>query len=346
MTVTLRALRYLVATADCGNITEAARMLNISQPSVSAAVAQLEHEFSVSIFVRHHARGVTPTPAGLRIIGEARLLLKHAADFERDARSLGEELSGEISIGCFVTLAARFMPALFTDFRHKYPGITLTIREGNQDEIIGLLRSGRIEFALSYAYALPDDITRFPLADLRPYVLLSADHPLAGQPAIELAALADEPFLLLDLPHTRDYFLSLFATAGVEPKVALRSQSADLIRGLVGHRQGYTLHNAVPKTDASVDGGRIATIPIAGSPEPVRIVGLALGRQVSRPAMEAFSRYLRSAFSPGGIFAPGSLTPTSPALLSGSDQPVSSTETTAVGEAGKVEAGKGEPGLG
>ena len=83
MQLSLRQLRYVVAAADAGNVTEAARRLNVSQPSISSAIAELEAYVGAPLFVRHHARGVTLTPAGERIVNDARLLLKHAEDSRR-----------------------------------------------------------------------------------------------------------------------------------------------------------------------------------------------------------------------------------------------------------------------
>ncbi len=83
--------------------------------------------------------------------------------------------------------------------------------------------SGRTELALSYSFAMLDDITGDKLCELPPYIPLSADHPRRrGAPAISLGELRDEPFILLDLPHPRDYFFGLFAAAGIEPRVAFR----------------------------------------------------------------------------------------------------------------------------
>ena len=63
MNMSLRQLRYVVAAADCGHVTAAAKRLNVSQPSVSSAIAEVEAEIGVPLFIRHHARGVTLTPA-------------------------------------------------------------------------------------------------------------------------------------------------------------------------------------------------------------------------------------------------------------------------------------------
>jgi DNA-binding transcriptional LysR family regulator len=112
MRFSLRALRYMVETADAGSVTEAAKRLNISQPSISAALSEIEA--GIQVFVRHLAKGVTLSPAGQRLVNDARLLLNHARDFAQSAQSLGNTLHGEIVVGSFLTLATRFMPELLS----------------------------------------------------------------------------------------------------------------------------------------------------------------------------------------------------------------------------------------
>jgi DNA-binding transcriptional LysR family regulator len=303
MQISLRALRYLVAAADCGNVTEAARRLNVSQPSISGAIAQLEAELAIPLFVRHHARGVTPTVAGQRLVNEARLLLNHAQDFTQSAQSLGDALRGEITIGCFLTVATRYMPALLSAFAQSHPGISVRLEEGDQDEIVAGLLSGRTEYALSYGYALPEDIEGERLADLPPHAMVGERHRLAGRGRISLKELAGDDFLLLDLPHSRDYFLGLLAACGMEPRIVFRSRSSELIRGLVGHGFGFTLHNAVARNSVAYDGSRLAVLPLDEDLPAVRVTSLRLRRQTTRPAVEAFAGFVRAAFAPGGLFA-------------------------------------------
>jgi DNA-binding transcriptional LysR family regulator len=309
MNLSLRALGYVVATADAGSVTAAANRLNVSQPSVSAAVAQVEAELGVQIFVRHHARGMSLSAAGQRFVNEARLLLNHARDFGQSVGALGDALRGEIVVGSFVTLATRFMPGLLSAFAGRFPGISVRLEEGDQEEILQGLSSGRTEIALSYGFALPEEILAERLAELPPYVMLAADHRLAGRRKASLADLAEEPFILLDLPHSRDYFFGLFAACGIEPRIVFRSRSYELIRGLVGHGHGYTIHNAVPRTTSAYDGSRVAVVPIAERLAPVHVTSLRLKRHTSRPAVEAFAGFLRQAFAPDGLFAPASLAP-------------------------------------
>jgi DNA-binding transcriptional LysR family regulator len=302
MQFSLRVLRYLVTVADQGSITKASRQLGISQPAISGAIAEAEAGLGTQIFVRHHARGVSTTAVGMRFIHEARLLLKHAQDFERSAAALGSSITGEITVGCFGTLATRYMPALLSEFARRMPSITIQLEEGNQQEIVDGLISGRMEIAIAYAYALPREITGDTLVELPPYLLVSANHDLAKQDKISLKQVANEPFILLDLPHSREYFMNLFGACGIMPMISYRSKSYELIRGLVGHGRGYTIHNALPGTSVTYDGSSVAARAIVEDLPAVRVTSLRLRNQTMRPAVKAFADFLPGAFAPGGLF--------------------------------------------
>lgn len=309
MNVSLRQLRYVVAAADCGHVTAAAKRLNVSQPSISSAIAEIEAEIGVPLFVRHHARGVTLTSAGEKVVNEARLLLKHAQDFAQNAVELGDALKGEIAVGCFLTLAIRFMPGLLAGFAQRFPGITVALQEGDQEELIANLSSGKSELALAYSFAVPDDIYAEPLIDLPPYAIVAANHPLAKRKSVSLAELCDESFILLDLPYSRDYFYGLFGAIGREPRVVFKSRSQELIRGLVAHGHGFAIQNAIPATTIAYDGNSIAVLALDEDLPATRIMTLRLKRYPARPAVQAFQRFVQGAFSRDGMFAPGSITP-------------------------------------
>jgi len=165
---TLRQLTYFVATAEQGSVAGAARALNISQPSVSAAIARLEALFAVQLFVRHHARGVVPTAIGRRLLGEARGLLAQAEDIGQSARELGQTVRGRLAIGCFVTFAPLYMPNLIMRFTTDHPGTELRLSEGYHDELFEGLESGTLELALLYDFALPARLAVHPLAAFPP----------------------------------------------------------------------------------------------------------------------------------------------------------------------------------
>ena len=78
MRFTLRHLEYFVAAGETGSVTLASERINISQPSISTAISHLETELGVQLFVRHHAQGLSLTPAGHRLLREAKGLLDQA----------------------------------------------------------------------------------------------------------------------------------------------------------------------------------------------------------------------------------------------------------------------------
>src|SRR5713226_7622038 len=126
---TLRQLRYFAAAAEHGSVAEASRRLHISEPSISAAIKALEDVFGIQLFIRHHATGVTLTPAGTRCFKHAQELLRHANDFEANAFAENDALSGQVELGCFVTIAPLYMPTLLGGFREKYPNVSVNLKD-------------------------------------------------------------------------------------------------------------------------------------------------------------------------------------------------------------------------
>lgn len=290
--------------ADASSVTGAARRLHVSQPSVSEAVAALEAELGLALLLRHHARGVTLTPAGARVVAEARLLLRHAEDFLHASASLGQEAAGEVAMGCFLTLAPRYLPALLAGLGRDVPGLSIRMEEGDHDEMLAGLLAGRTEVALTYDFGMFDGLEVTPVAEIAPVALLPARHRLAHAPRVTLAELAADPFLLLDLPHSRDYFLGMFRGQGLAPHIAFRSRSQELLRGLVGNGLGWTIQNVQPENPYAIDGSRVTLLPLEAGLPPVRVVLAALPGPARRPAVQALAGYIARAFRSGGLFDP------------------------------------------
>ncbi|MGA7325386.1 MAG: LysR family transcriptional regulator [Rhodomicrobium sp.] len=301
MNISLRLLRYVAAAADCRNVTEAARRLQVSQPSVSAAIAELEQMLGITIFVRHHAKGVTLTPAGQRLINEARLLLKHAEEFSKTAEALSDTERGEITIGCFPTLAARFMPSLMLNFSERHPMISLRLEEGDQDQLMRDLAQGRIEMAVSFIYGVSPGFDTVPLLSLPPVVALPANHRLARASDVSLTELKNDPLILYDGPSTSEYIISLFEALGMQPNIAVRVKSFELMRGLVGRGHGYGVHTIVPLTSTTYDGGHILIKPVRDKLPHAQVVSITPGSHLVRPAVKLFAEFLESALRGGSL---------------------------------------------
>ena len=123
MDFTLRQLLYADAAAEYGNFTDAARHLDVSQASISTAVSDLERRIGAKLYHRHSSRGVTLTPIGERFIHEVRVLLEQVQKFQATTTRLKAEQGGEITIGCQVALAIRFLPELLARFAPRLPRV-------------------------------------------------------------------------------------------------------------------------------------------------------------------------------------------------------------------------------
>jgi DNA-binding transcriptional LysR family regulator len=274
MRFTLKQLEYFVAAGERGSITFAAEKVNISQPSISAAITHLEAEFGVQLFIRHHAQGLSLTPEGMRMLRDARALLRQAEELQSVAGELSELVSGPLAIGCLVTVYPLLVPELVHSFRKRYASARVHAVASDQSGLFERLRSGEITIAVTYDMSVPADLAFEPLAHLPPFAFVAAGHPLARQRSLSLQTLAEEPFLLLDLPHSREYFLALFHQLGLTPRMAGRFEHMDVIRSLVARGDGFGLANIKPRMRSSLDGRRLAYLDLEDRIPPLTL-GLA-----------------------------------------------------------------------
>lgn len=274
---TLRQLEYFVAVGQAGSIAAASEAVNVSSPSISAAISQLEAEFGIQLFIRQHAQGLSLTPGGRRFFSEAKLVLEAADGLHDLAADIAHAPRGPIGIGCFATLAPLILASLRRSFEVACPEAAVTQAEGDQERLFGMLRRAEIDVAVTYDLEIPQDVSFEPLASLPPQVLLGPAHPLAGEAALSLDRMAAEPMVLLDLPLSRDYFLSLFAAAGLRPRIAERTRDMAVVRSLVAHGYGYALANVRSGSEQALDGTPLVRLPLAGEHRPMAM-GLATMR--------------------------------------------------------------------
>lgn len=307
MKITLRQLEYFVAAGEMGSITLASEIIHISQPSISTAISHLEEELKVQLFVRHHAKGLSLTPVGRSLLAEAKRVIAQANGLYAVAAETLGAIRGTVSLGCMVTLAPMLVPELTRSFASAFPAVAVRHTEGNQEQLLRGLRHAEIDVALTYDLHLQDDIAFKPLVQLPPYVMVSETHRWSAESALTLADIANEPFVLLDLPLSREYFLSLFLRAGLAPHIAARSGSPEVVRAMVANGFGYALFNARPKSDTALDGRRLASIRLAGEHHPMTLGVATLKSLTASKVNEAFqahlAAYISRAYIPG-IVAP------------------------------------------
>lgn len=306
MRYTLKQLRYFLAAAETGSVTRASEMMNVSQPSISTAISQLEDTFGIQLFIRHHAQGVSLTPAGKRFVLEANRFMSEADGFETYAKDLGKTIVGNLDVGCISTVAPIAMPSLMRVFYQKYPSVVVKCKGENQEQLLTGLLEGRYEFALTYDMQIGMEYLFEPLVDLKPYAILPVDHPLAENKTVSLVELASFPMVLLDLPLSREYFSSLFLSVGAEPLITYRVDSLEMVRSMVGNSFGYSLANAhldsslkgVARSEIrSVDGTHYREVPLSDDLLPLSF-GLVKLKDIRLTSLaKGFADYCKEYFS-------------------------------------------------
>ena len=215
--VTLIQLRYFVKAASHLSMTKAADELRIAQSAVSAAVSQLEHQIGTQLFIRHRARGLVLTADGEEMLRDTRGLLDHLDEVLDVASGHVDQIRGRVRLACFVTLGPFILPRLIAELGEQHPELQVDVIETEAHAMRTALRNGSAEVALTYDLGLGAGVTAEVLGVAPPYVALARDHPLADSEAVDLADLADEPMVLLDLPESREYFETMLIAAGVTP---------------------------------------------------------------------------------------------------------------------------------
>ncbi|MGL3805558.1 LysR substrate-binding domain-containing protein [Paeniglutamicibacter sp. R2-26] len=264
MDVTLTQMRYFAEAAARLSMTGAAERLNVAQSAVSSAVAQLERQIGSQFFIRQRSKGLVLTPAGELFLRDALAVLAHVEEAVDHARGEQASLAGRVRLACFSTLAPFLLPGLLSRMRLEHPDLELEVVEADAAGCSAALLNGQVDLALCYDLGLPEEVAATAVHGARPYLALPPEHRFAQRAEVDLAEMRDEPFVLLDLPHTRELMLSILSEAGLEPNVRFRSGSYETVRTFVANGHGYSILHQRPQHDFTYDGGRVVPVAIKG----------------------------------------------------------------------------------
>ena len=286
--LTLRQLSYFLAAANHQSIRKAAHALHVSAPSVSMAITQIETTIETQLFVRRHARGLVLTDAGRDLAVSARNMLAYAREIETAGRGAAA-YSGRLNIGCLVTVAPFLIPPLLSAFATSYPRIQMRWREGNHESLVDGLEAGVLDVAILYDFDIPRSLHCTPLRSMPLQVVVHTDHRLARRATLSLRDVVDEPLILLDLPKSRDYFLSIFGELGLTPRIVHRTTSFEMLRSLVANGLGYSLLNFCPPLSFPRHGA-IVSRPLVDGSKRAQLVLARLHRYRAPAIVDEFTR--------------------------------------------------------
>ncbi|MEP3653617.1 MAG: hydrogen peroxide-inducible genes activator [Litorimonas sp.] len=200
MKPTLRQMEYLVAIAESGTFSAAAKKTFVSQPSMSAQIKDMEAHLGAPLLERGR-HGALLTPIGEDIVARARLILREVEEMKVLAREADGTLVGRIKLGVLPTVGPYLLPQATRVLHEAYPDLRLFVREERTVDLQNHLSSGYFDAIISTPEDHPD--TRaLPIAQENIYVCIAPDDPLAVSRApVEMKDLEGREFLTLGHGH-------------------------------------------------------------------------------------------------------------------------------------------------
>jgi DNA-binding transcriptional LysR family regulator len=220
--------------ADTGNISRAAELLHLSQPAVSGQLKSLQEWFGEPLY-RRIGHGIALTPAGERLVEQARLL-RQAYSQARGVRDGWRDIaSGTLRLGASTTPASYLLPRLVAAFRRRYPGVSLQLADGNTGEIVQslpLLDMAFIEGEVPSG--LPGDTAVHNWRQDEVVAVVRADHVLAGKAKVTLKDLAAFSLVMREQGSgVRRLVEQSFQAAGLAPDVGLELAGVEGVKQAV-----------------------------------------------------------------------------------------------------------------
>lgn len=265
--MTLQQLKYITTIVQCGSITEAAKKLYISQPSLSNAVKELEKELGIEIFKRS-SKGISVSTDGTEFLSYAKQVIEQTELLEQ--RYKDKKLSRQL---CSIsTQHYAFSVNAFSNLikRLDFDEYNFTLRETRTYEIIDDVINFRSEVGVLYINDFNENVLKKifsenniefnPIFTAKPHVFINSRHPLAKCSSVTIDDLANYPFLAFEQGTNNSFYFSEEILSTVPRKKVIHvSDRATLFNLLIG-LNGYTICSGV--LNSNLNGNSIISVPL------------------------------------------------------------------------------------
>ena len=250
--MTLQQLKYIVTVAETGNITEAAKRLFISQPSLTNAIRELEKEMQITIFHRTN-KGVIISNEGDTFLSYARQVLEQVGLMEEKFLNVKEQRP-RFSVSC---QHYSFAVNAFVDVIQEFDAnqYDFTLRETQTHEIIEDVSRLKSEIGILYVSSKNEEIIiklikqnglKFEeLFMAKPHVFISSKHPLADREEISLEELEEYPYLSFEQGEYNSFYFSEEILSTLDRKKNIKVRDRATLFNLVIGLNGYTVSSGV-----------------------------------------------------------------------------------------------------
>jgi DNA-binding transcriptional LysR family regulator len=287
-------LNVFLVAADTLNFTRAARLLHLSQPSVSQHIQSLEQSLGQQLFIRS-GRRIELTDAGHQLVPLARDMVDRSVELEETMKSLEGEVYGHLRVGCSTTPGKYILPQLLATFHQRYPLVRMSCQVTPQRQAIEMLCEGQVHIAMvsqPHLSCTTAVMRRFIVDPV--HLIVPLDHPWAQRPEIALDELAEGTFILREEDSgTYQAVADGLATHGInthELRTLLTLGSSEAIALAVQEGIGVGFVSQI--VIARLVAGQVAVVPVRGL-EIFREI--YIGCQTRKPttaAQRAFWQYI------------------------------------------------------
>ncbi|MFJ2826315.1 LysR family transcriptional regulator [Streptomyces sp. NPDC087263] len=292
----VRRMQVLSAVVGCGSVTAAAADLGYTPSAVSQQIAALEKQAGVELLERV-GRGVRPTAAGRLLSEYADVIGRQVAEAETALGDLRAGRTGRLAVRYFATAGASLVAPAIARFRVGHPDVEVELKLVDPEDPLPDVKEGRADLALvvrpPHDSGGPEGVQLLHLLDDPYRAVLPKGHRLAGRRSLELADLADEPWVGSEWPGScLDAQLDACAAAGFRPGFVVESEDYVTAQGFVAAGLGVSL---IPRLGL---GGLHPDVVIrkVRSPEPQRAIYLAVRETApQQPALRGLIDALREA---------------------------------------------------
>ena len=286
--ITIRQMRYFEAVAAMKHFGKAATVVNVSQPALSAQIADLEAALGVKLVERSRS-GTFLTIEGEALLPEVQAILASVDQLQERARQARSTLEGRLRLGVIPTLAPYLVPRLIPLLRADYPDLTLELREAITGHCLEDMQSGRIDCALVALPVETPGIEARPLFRDRFLVAAAENETDILMSPLTAEQVDVERLLLLEEGHClREQALAVCGSTAGRRVANFGATSMTTLLQMVSHGMGITLIPEIAVRDEA-NRNRMRIVPMA-EPQPYREIGLVWrkGNSMRRKDFEAF----------------------------------------------------------
>ncbi|RSD15357.1 LysR family transcriptional regulator [Amycolatopsis eburnea] len=283
----LRQVEHFLAVVRSGSFTAAAQEVHVVQSALSASIRKLEGELGASLFDRT-TRRVTLTEAGRALLPLAHRIVADVAAARGEVAAVSGLTRGRVSIGTIQTLTVVDLPSKLGEFRLRYPGVRIHVRESTVFDLTAGIADGELDLSfLAVPEPLAADLFSFASWSQDLVLLCRPGHRLAGRDRIPLAELADEPFVGFSGSGIEVMIARRFADAGVRRQRVCEATHMPLLVDLVAAGLGVSI---VPRPVAEKSGLPYAPLAEPGFSRSIHLAGR--GPRPANPAARALLAHL------------------------------------------------------